>query len=143
MQCIIASPSVARPTVPASEQFKKGATPPSKPAAANPVLSQPASKPKAENKSGAIDYFSKAGEVDEELNELLRNSKTAPRKIVEKTVPASPTPAVEAPARTTVPATSQSQKKIEEKKETQTLNVGKTEDDSIPFIVNMPATSKK
>ena len=134
---VLATPAVKRPAIqqtmvpaPKSEPVKKGATVPSKPVDATA---------KPSKKVGAIDYFSASEDDDEELRELLRKSKQAPRTAPKVQTPPPPAKKDKAPSSSPAAAVSKSASTPV----TQTLNVGKTEEDSIPWIVNVPDTKNK
>lgn len=100
--------------------------PPPPPAKAAPLPPPP--KPAAGKTNGAIDYFKDAEADDPELEALLKKTRTAERKAV-----TPPSASAQPPkAASTPPAGTAASPK------TEILDVGKGDDDSIPWRINLP-----
>lgn len=112
------------PPKPAVAPLQTDVQPPP-PAKAAPLPPAPKS---AAGTNGAIDYFKDAEADDPELEDLLKKTRTAKRKDV---------PAPSAPAQPPKAAAAASTRTTAAPK-TEILDVGKGDDDSIPWRINLP-----
>ncbi|MGN0853407.1 MAG: hypothetical protein ACI4Q3_08535 [Kiritimatiellia bacterium] len=108
------------------------------PAARPPRPADPAAR--TPKKTDAIDYFNAAEDDDAELKELLDKSRPAAKPAANGPSSGQAARKSAAPART---GGAKTETRDAAAPGTQTVNIGKTEDDSIPWIVNVPGAANK